>query len=301
VCPAKVTLPSGRVLPGDRRSKLGELLDRRRLPASRLKELKTDLGSFGYAGQMQQRPAPAEGGMFKRGWWQRWTPESLPPGWQQVVASWDLAFKDTAGSSFVVGQVWGINGADRYLLGQLRGRFDFIKTGQAIMAVAAWRPDATARLVEDKANGPAIIASLKRTVGGLIPIQPDGSKEARAAAVTPLVEAGNVFLPAAGFIPCPAGYEATSVDDFIEEHASFPAGAHNDMVDATSQALKWLAVRGFRGAKSWNYMPVDASERRFSRGGMVLQGEQFLDLDESGRLVAPAGFEEITSGHSGQY
>jgi predicted phage terminase large subunit-like protein len=291
------------VWPDDPRTVEGESLDPVRLPPQRLEELKRDLGSYGFAGQLQQRPSPEEGGMFKRDWWQRWTVASLPPRWERVIASWDLAFKDSGASSYVVGQVWGINGADRYLLGQVRARLEFTKTCDAIVALAAWRPDARAKLVEDKANGPAVMSALKRRVSGLIPVEPDGSKEARAAAVSPLVESGNVFLPAADVIPCPAGYEPTRVADFIEELANFPASSRNDQVDATSQALNWIEGRGSANTSTRCYRcgqkgghgggACGTPELTVIRGGgLTLVGEHHLDV-ENGRRVAPPGFAVI--------
>ena len=108
---------------------------------------------------------------------------------------------------------------------------------------AVWRRS-SAKLVEDKANGPAVCSLLKSKVSGLVEVPPEGGKEARGAAIEPIVEAGNVYLPSADFIPTVPGYEATSVADFIEEHAVFPNGTHDDQVDAHSQALTWLGVRG---------------------------------------------------------
>ena len=82
------------------------------------------------------------------------------------------------------------------------------------------------KLIEDKANGPAVISSLRSALSGIIPVTPHDSKEGRAQAVTPLFEAGNVFVPfgAAG-------------DDYIEELVSFPNGANDDQVDQTTQYL----------------------------------------------------------------
>jgi predicted phage terminase large subunit-like protein len=239
VYPPVATLPSGREIAGDPRTEEGELLDAERLGAPRLAELAIDLGSYGFAGQMQQRPAPAEGGMFKRFWWQRW--ETHPP-FERVVASWDMRFSDSqeAASSYVVGQVWGIHGANHFLLGQIRERLSFTETLKAVKAMDAWMP-APAKLVEKKANGAAVIDSLKATVRGLVPIEPEGGKEVRAAAVEPTVEAGNVYLPYGLYIPAPPGYEQTSIDDFFGEFATFPNGAHDDQIDALSQALNWLA------------------------------------------------------------
>jgi len=73
---------------------------------------------------------------------------------------------------------------------------------------------------------------LKQKIEGLIPVEPQGSKVARASAVSPQIEAGNVYLPDPSIAPW--------VHDFIEECAAFPTGAHDDQVDAMSQALMRL-------------------------------------------------------------
>lgn len=242
VYPDVVTLPSGRELPGDRRTEEGELLEPIRLGPRKLDELLKEQGSYGYAGQFQQRPAPAEGGMFKKHWWKRWRDEDLPPRWDRVVHSWDMRFgkSQDAASSYVVGQVWGIFRADHYLLGQIRVRIGFNDSLKAVKALAAWKV-ASAKLVERKANGEAVMDALGREVPGLIPIEPEGGKDVRAAAAQPTVESGNVWLPAADFIPAPPGYDPTRVDEFIHECAVFPNGSHDDQVDAMSQVLNWLA------------------------------------------------------------
>jgi predicted phage terminase large subunit-like protein len=152
----------------------------------------------------------------------------------QVIASWDMAFKSTDGSDYVCGQVWGRRGSRAYLLDQVHRRMTFVETCQAVRALAAKWPQSTAKLVEDKANGTAVINFLSRTVPGLVPVEPDGSKVARAAAVSPFAEAGNVFLPAPELCPW--------VDDLIEEAAGFPNAAHDDRVDALSQALNRLLI-----------------------------------------------------------
>jgi predicted phage terminase large subunit-like protein len=244
VAPATVTLNSGREVPGDPRTEPGELLDPERLGEKRLAELRRGLGTYGFAGQMQQRPSPEEGGMFRRDWWRRWEhgfERHLYRGFTRVIASWDMRFSDSeaATTSYVVGQVWGFHGADSYLLGQIRARLNFTDTLKAVSALAAWRPDAAAKLVERKANGAAVITTLQRRIPGLIPIEPQGGKDVRAAAVQPYAEAGNVYLPAGELIPCPPGYQPTPVAEFIEEHAVFPNGTHDDQVDAMSQALSW--------------------------------------------------------------
>ena len=152
----------------------------------------------------------------------------------ELVQSWDLAFKDTKSSDFVVGQVWLRRGANAYLLDQARGRYSFTETCRQIRAMTARWPQAIAKLIEDKANGPAVINSLKATVGGMIAVEPEGSKVARANAISPLVESGNVLIP--------PDEHAAWVGDLIEEAKGFPNGAHDDQVDALTQAVHRLLL-----------------------------------------------------------
>ena len=150
-----------------------------------------------------------------------------------------MAFKDLDSSDFVVGQVWGRKGGDRFLLDQVKERFDFPQTLNAVRVCNRKWPRSYAKLVEDKANGTAVIATLRHEVQGLIPVQPEGGKEARASAVSPQVESGNVYLPHPAIVPW--------VDAFIHECASFPNAAHDDQVDAMSQALlRWSTRRAAR-------------------------------------------------------
>lgn len=207
-------------------------------------QIKVEKGSRAWAALYQGRPSPLTGGMFPRTVWQQydrplWTIRDdgsrVVTGYDDMLASWDLTFKDTAGTDMVVGQVWMRRGADAYLLDQVRGRMDFVKTCAVFREFSARWPQALVKLVEDKANGPAVIASLSRIVPGIIPEEPHGSKSARASAVSPLAEAKNVWLPSPEIAPW--------VGEFIEEAAGFLAGAaHDDQVDAMSQGLTRLVL-----------------------------------------------------------
>lgn len=189
---------------------------------------KIEVGSSVWASLFQQRPSPAEGNIFNRNWWKFY--KTTPRRFHEIVQSWDCTFKDSASSDYVVGQVWGKVGADKYLLDQVRAQMDFPATVQAIRTLSQKWPKARAKYIEDKANGPAIISTLKREVSGLIAVNPEGGKVVRAQAVTPDVEAGNVYLPE----------HAPWIHDFIEECSSFPNAKHDDMVDAMTQALNKL-------------------------------------------------------------
>lgn len=205
--------------------------------------IKVRSGSRTWASLYQGRPAPAEGDIFLREWWREYTsprwitrPDGScwAPGADEVVMSWDAAFKDTSSSDYVVGQVWARYGLEVFLLDQVHNRLSFVETCKALRQLAAKWPQATAKYVEDKANGTAVINSLSRQVAGLIPVQPDGSKEARARAVTPFVESGSVWLPAPELCPWVGG--------FVDEHAGFPNASHDDQVDACTQAINRLLL-----------------------------------------------------------
>lgn len=216
----------------DPRTEPGELLWPERFGADEIANLKRAMGPYAAAGQLQQRPSPLEGGLFKREWWKFY--RELP-ALDEMIQSWDMAFKDTAGSDFVAGHVWGKSGADRYFVGRFHQRVDFVDTVKAVEAMSERYPTTRAKLVEDKANGPAVISTLRHKISGLLPITPEGGKLARANAVVPAIAAGNVYLPHPDTAPW--------VSEFIEECAQFPNGAHDDDVDAMTQALLHLENR----------------------------------------------------------
>ncbi|MGN6609993.1 MAG: phage terminase large subunit [Jatrophihabitans sp.] len=201
-------------------------------------------GSRVFNALYQGRPSPDSGNVWRRGWWARY--ETLPiklDAADEVIQSWDMTFKDTKGSDFVVGQVWARKGAEVFLLDQVRRRMSFTETVAAVQAMTLKWPQAKAKLVEDKANGPAVLDSLRRKVPGLIAVTPTESKLARAYAVSPFVEARNVYLP-------DASVALFDVQGLIDEAAAFPNGTHDDQVDATSQALARLLLDG-TGAAAW--------------------------------------------------
>jgi predicted phage terminase large subunit-like protein len=134
-------------------------------------------------------------------------------------------------------------GANVYLLDQVRKRLSFTDTLTAFTAMAARWPQSSKKLVESAANGVAVIDSLKGKIPGIIAVTPKESKYARANAVAPFLEAGNVFLPA----PDIALFDA---EELVTEASSFPAEAHDDMVDATSQALAVMLLDS-SGAQAW--------------------------------------------------
>jgi predicted phage terminase large subunit-like protein len=111
----------------------------------------------------------------------------------------------------------------------------FPETVMAVKAMTKKWPKANLKLVEDKANGPTVIQALRHDVPGLVAITPDGGKVARAQAVSPQVESGNVYLSHPSIAPW--------VEAFVEECSMFPNGKYDDQVDQMSQALTRLRAR----------------------------------------------------------
>ena len=187
-------------------------------------------GARAWAALYQCAPRVEGGNLIRRSWWKRYDPGDAPAFGTQVI-SVDAAFKGGENNDFVAITVWGKAGTDYYLLDCLNRRLDFPGTLQAIRAMAKLYPEARAVLIEDKANGPAVIQTLQRELY-CIPVNPRGGKIARVNAVAPAIEAGHVFLPR----------QSPWVEAFVDQWTAFPAAAHDDMVDSASQALSYLQV-----------------------------------------------------------
>jgi predicted phage terminase large subunit-like protein len=116
-------------------------------------------------------------------------------------------------------------------------RLDFGPTMAAIKACHAKFPQAHAVLIEDKANGPAIISELQKEIPGVVPVNPEGGKIARAQATAPLWESGSIELPDPQIFGC------CWIEDYLHNICTFPKAAHDDDIDATSQALIYMRSR----------------------------------------------------------
>lgn len=260
-------------------------------------QIRIQAGSRVFAALYQGRPSPDQGNVWLRQWWRRyheplWSQHPDHPdayrvnGCDEVIMSWDMTFKDTKGSDYVAAGVLARRGADVFLLDVVRRRLSFPDTLVAFAALVARWPDAVRKLVEDKANGPAVISSLKSKIPGIVAITPKDSKYARATAVAPFVEAGNVFVPdpeIALFDP----------EELITEAAGFPNAAHDDLVDMMSQGLAELLLDG-TGAQAW----IDWARRKAeeaaagqppekSANGHVPQPEETPAAEEAPVVLSP--------------
>ena len=211
----------------------GEPLCPERFSLDALLDIHQQIGPYCWEALYQQQPLPPpDSGIVRRDWIRYY--RELPSGWESgyVCQSWDCSFKNEPGSSFVAGHVWARVGPDYYLVDRVHDRMGFTSTLAAIRAMHAKYPFLPI-LIEDQANGPAIIEVLRQEFSGVIAINPQGGKRSRLEAVAPLWEAGNVHLPDPSI--------AAWVSDVITELVNFPQSTYSDDVDAASQALVWLS------------------------------------------------------------
>jgi len=199
-----------------------------RFSKKNLDSLRKDQGSFVFAGQILQSPSPEEGGIIKKKYFKYYS--KIPDKFDSIMDSWDCSFKGNATSDYVAGTVWGIKDANRYLLYATHKKMGFVDTINEMLKVRKMY-NVTKTLIEDKANGTAIIEVLKNKLGCIIPFDPGSrSKEERLHSVEPDFESGNILLPVYDI----ATFE---VEEYVEELIKFPNGAHDDYVDSTSMLI----------------------------------------------------------------
>lgn len=247
---------------------VGEALWPEEYPIEFLEKMRASMGEAGFIGLFQQRPTMTGAGVFPESRWCYWYrgsvepppvvvrdpdgslfqchQERLPEEFDFQYQSWDMSFKDLQTSDWVVGQVHAKKAARDYFLDQVRGRFDFPATLKQLARLTESWPRSRAKLIEDKANGPAVVSSAKDSIPGLLAINPEGGKEARANAISYLQEAGNLFIP--------HPTEAPWVRAFVQECSQFPKGKYDDQVDAYTQAVNWAFNK--KRKKRWGKVRV---------------------------------------------
>ena len=189
-----------------------------------LQRIRSTIGEYNFAGQYQQTPAPAGGGMVKEAWFRRYRPEERPASFDQVVQSWDTANKPSELADYSVCTTWGVKGPHFYLLNVLRKKLDFPNLKRAVREQGdLFSP--TTILIEDKASGTQLIQDLiDAGLSRVTRYKPDGDKIMRLHAQTATIENGFVHLPET----------AHWLADYLHELTMFPAGRHDDQVDFDS-------------------------------------------------------------------
>ena len=185
-------------------------------------------GQRAWSALYQCNPRVEGGNLVKRDWWRYYDPKDAPVFATEVV-SVDAAFKDAETNDYVAITVWGKVGNDYYLRYCMNRHLDFTSTLSAIRQVRVLYPQARTVLIEDKANGSAIINVLQKEMF-CVPVNPKGGKVARVNAVSAAIESGHVYVP----------QDAPWLGEYLDQWSAFPAGAHDDMVDSSSQALSYL-------------------------------------------------------------
>ncbi len=210
----------------------GEALHAEREPLATLERIRATIGEANFAGQYQQRPAPAGGGMIREAWFPRFS-EAERPAFERVIQSWDTANKPSELADYSVCTTWGLKGPNAYLLNVFRKKLAFPDLERAVIEQDAhFRPEVI--LIEDRASGTQLIhALIERGVSHATRYAPDGDKVMRLHAQTATIENGFVWLPR----------EAPWLAEYLRELTLFPAGRHDDQVDSTAQALAWIKSR----------------------------------------------------------
>lgn len=215
----------------------------------------------------QGHPTIMEGNILKKAWWKRYDIKEYENGdlkLDKIVLSVDAAFKDGEKNDYVAMEVLGRYENKFYLLDLVNEHLDFTETIKRIRLLRMKHYHLGAVYIEDKANGTAIINVLRHEIPGIIPVEPDASKEARVNAVSFVVEAGNFYVPNTDW-----------GDKFIEQCAKFPNDKHDDMVDAWSQGTNKLLYstkgrvrRMIQKTTGWS-LPDDKPKRKLDVGRRI--------------------------------
>lgn len=230
--------------------KEGQPLWPKRFPLAALNQIRSAIGGAAWSALYQQRPAAAEGAIFRREWWRTYT--DRPAKFTKVILSLDTAFKTGTSNDYSAAVVLGTTSAGFYVLDVWRARVEFPALKRKVMMLAL-RHSPTQILIEDKASGQSLVQELmKESMLPIKAIKVDKDKISRATSITPLIESGRVYLPA----------QATWLADFLDELSSFPAAPHDDQVDAFTQGLGFLR----RPSNTWR--AFDLNDFLFGGGDM---------------------------------
>ena len=250
----------------DERTEEGELLFPARFPESVVDRDERIMGPYATAGQFQQSPEPRGGGVIKRDWWQLWDRSSYPP-FDYVLGSLDCAFTTKTENDPSAMTVWGVwSGGDQTAQitrsitsqGEMMAAVERTYTQEhpRCMLIYAWqdrlelhelvekvretmqRYNCEKILVENKASGHSVAQELRRVYGyddfGVQLVDPKSQdKLARLFSVQHLFSEGLIYAP-----------NRPWADMVINQTATFPKSKHDDLVDTTSMALRYLRETG---------------------------------------------------------
>lgn len=250
----------------DPRSVENELMWPDRFDEAEVKKLERRLGNFGSAGQLQQRPEPKGGGIIKRAWWQPWEEKAYPP-MDYIIGSLDTAFTEKTVNDPSALTIWGVfssatTATPKRIIGSDYRPADydrqFMETSPKVMLMHAWeerfelnplvkevyktckRMRVDLLIIESKASGISVAQEIRRIYQnegmdfGVLLVNPGAQdKVARLFSVQHIFEEGLIHAP-----------EKDWAEKVITQCGTFPGGTHDDLVDTTSQAIKYLRDNG---------------------------------------------------------
>lgn len=198
--------------------------------------IRRDVGEYVFAALYQQRPAPAEGGLFKRIWWRHWVPApadslgeridcggrvwALQSCWRFGAVDLAASTKSSADWTVVVALAVTPDG-DIIVLDMQRAHVGESDHFMLVRPLAErWQLDTT--FVERSAFGTTLATMAAQAGIGLTPVTADTDKLTRALPASVKVSNGKVWLPAA----------APWLQTWLDEFAGFPSASHDDIVDA---------------------------------------------------------------------
>jgi predicted phage terminase large subunit-like protein len=219
----------------DPRTVPGELMFPARFSESQVQELERSLGSYGTAGQLQQRPSPRGGGIINADWFRYW---QVLPALDYRFITMDTAQKTGQQNDYSVMQCWGRSTIGQaVLIDQLRGKWEapellmqaraFWLKQQGDMRPMVQRAALRGLYVEDKVSGTGLIQTMRREGMPVLAVQRNKDKISRAYDAAPFIESGNVLIP----------QDVHWLSDLLAETSSFPAGAHDDQLDPMFDAI----------------------------------------------------------------
>lgn len=215
---------------------VGESLWPERWPLAELEARRVAMGSRAFECAFQGNPVPAEGNLIKAEWLQRY--DVTPVHFTKVVCWLDAAAKTGVRNDYSAIVKLGVTKNAYFVLDVWRGKVEFPALLRRVDALKDEDPAPSTIYVEDTSNAVALIQAVKSSTRmPIVPVAAKGSKESRAEGVTGILEAKKVFLPK----------EAPWLLDFERELLAFPAGKHDDQVDAFVGALSQVAPKAHRG------------------------------------------------------
>ena len=236
----------------DPRQQVGSLLWPERFGEKELTALKTQLGDYGTAGQLQQTPSPAGGGILQVECFRLWPSERVLPVFEYIVQSYDCAYTEKTTGDPTACTVWGMftykgeRGA--MLLDSWAERLSYPKLREK--AIAEWHATygdsthprkprkADVVLVEAKASGQSLLQDLRSARVPAVPYNPgNADKVSRAHQAAPILELGCLWIPESRKVP---GSPVTWAQPFLKELERFPVAEHDDYVDTFTQAMIFL-------------------------------------------------------------